>query len=107
MCVHMVGAILRVVFEDEDGGVIPVGAVRDSIHDAAERQIVIGHGGRGTRKVRTRAARVIVGQIQQDEGRQLELRPLVRLAGAHEGRELVQEFVGAKLVGIFGVEVRK
>jgi len=40
--VDVVATVLRVVFEDEDGGVVPVGAVRNGIDDAAERQVVVG-----------------------------------------------------------------
>ncbi len=32
MCVDMVGSILRVVFENEEGGIIPVGTMRDRLH---------------------------------------------------------------------------
>ena len=37
MSVDVVGAILRIVFEDEDGGVVPVGAMGIGVDDAAER----------------------------------------------------------------------
>ena len=35
MGVNVVGAILRVVFDHKDGGVVPVGAVRDGVDYAA------------------------------------------------------------------------
>src|ERR1700728_3902652 len=107
MGVDVVRAILRVVFEDKDGGVIPVRTMRNSIHNAAESVIVVGHGSRRARKVRRRAACVVDGYIQQNKGGHLKSRALILLAGANESGVLVQEFVGAKLVGIFRVEVRK
>ena len=42
MRVHVVGAVLRIVFEDEEGRVVPVRRVRDRLDGAAHRQIVIG-----------------------------------------------------------------
>src|SRR5215469_11436212 len=42
MGIHVVGSILGVVFEDEDGGIVPVGAVGDGIDDAANGEIVVG-----------------------------------------------------------------
>jgi hypothetical protein len=35
MSVDMIGAVLRVVFDDEDGSVVPVRAVRDGIDYSA------------------------------------------------------------------------
>src|SRR5215470_8459729 len=52
---------------------------------------------------RTRASGVIIGQVEQDELRQL-------LRGSlpfYEFVKLAEKFVGAKLVGIVGVEVGK
>src|ERR1700688_52597 len=48
---------------------------------------------------------MIVGKIEQNEGWQLKFGPFVCDTGVHEGTELIQEFVGAKLVGIIGVEI--
>ncbi len=42
MGVHMVGAVLRVIFEDEDRGVVPVRAVRYGFHYATHCEVVIG-----------------------------------------------------------------
>src|SRR5229473_1552910 len=105
MGVDVVAAVLGVVFEDEDGGVIPVGAVRDGVDYAAQGQIVVGDRGLGARAIRSRAAGVIVGEIEQHECGELELGVFFRFAGVNVGGEFVEEFVGAKLVGIVGVEI--
>ena len=63
MRVNVVGAILGVVFQNKDRGVIPIGAVRNGIDHAAERQVIVGNGGGRARQLGTRAAGVIVGQI--------------------------------------------
>ena len=41
MSVHVISAILSVVFENENGGVVPVGTVRDRLRHATDREIVI------------------------------------------------------------------
>src|SRR5258708_7473716 len=105
MGVDVVAAVLGVVFQDEDGGVVPVGAVRDSVDYAAQGQIVVGDRGLGARAIRSRAAGVIVGKIEQHEGGELELGVFFRFAGVNVGREFVEEFVGAELVGIVGIEI--
>ena len=71
MRIDVVGAILRVVFEDENGGVVPIRAVRNRIDDAAERQIVIGYRGLWRGLARRACLRVIVGQVEQGELRKL------------------------------------
>ena len=43
MGVDMIAAVLRVVFQNEDGGVLPIRAVGDGVDDAAQRQIVVRH----------------------------------------------------------------
>ena len=63
MRIHMVRAVLGVVFQNKDGRVLPVRAVGDRFDDASQRQVVIRNRGRRTRKMRTRAARMVVGQI--------------------------------------------
>ena len=103
MGVDVVGAVLGVVFDDEDRSVVPVGAVRDGLDDAAESEIVVGDGSRGTRSAGGGTVGVVVGEIEQDELRQLSSLPF--FAGANEIFEFVEEFVSAELVGIHGVEV--
>src|SRR5206468_3928710 len=67
MRIDVVGAILRVIFEDEDGSVIPVRAVRDGVDDTAKRQIIVGYVGGGTGAVGARASGMVVGKIEQYE----------------------------------------
>src|SRR5438552_7304 len=103
MRVDVIGAILSIVFEDENGCVVPVGAVRDRLHDAAQRKIIVSDGCGRARLARSGAAGVIVRQIEQYELRQLGSLPL--FLGANEASELVEKLVGAKLIRIFSVEV--
>src|ERR1019366_1089578 len=103
MSVNVVGAVLRIVFDDEDGGVVPVGTVGDGVDDAADRQIVVGDRGLRRGLAGTRASSVIVGQIEKRELRKF----FGGSFGFHELVELAEEFVGAELVGIVGIEVGK
>ena len=103
MRIDVIGAVLRVVFDDEDGGVVPVRAVGDGIDHAAERQIVVGDRGLRRGLAGTRASGVVVGQIEQRELRKF-------FGGSlrfHKLVELAQEFVGAELVGIIGIRSRE
>ena len=43
MGVDVIGAVLRIVFENEDGSIVPVRTVGNAVNDAAEREIVIGN----------------------------------------------------------------
>ena len=103
MGVDVIGAVLRVVFDHEDGSVVPVRAVGDGIDNAAEREVVIGDRGLRRGLARTRASGVVVGKVEQRE--------LRKLFGAslrfHKLVELAQEFVGAELVGIVGLKSGK
>ena len=101
----MVGAILGVVFDDEDRRVVPVRTVRDGFDHAADREIVVRDRGRRARLAGRRAVGVIVRQIEQDEGWQLG--SLAFFAGANKILKLVEEKVGAQLVRIFRVEIRE
>ena len=67
MGIDMIGAVLRVVFEDEDGGVVPVGAMRNGIDYAAEREIVIGDRSLRSWLASARASGVVVRQVEQRE----------------------------------------
>jgi len=60
-----------------------------------------------TRPIRARASGVVIGQVQQNKRWHLEIRTFVLLAGTNVGAKFVQEFVGPKLVGMIGVEIRK
>ena len=48
---------------------------------------------------------MIVREIQQNERRQLELGAFVFSTGACVGREFIEEFIGAELIGIVRVEI--
>ena len=58
VAVDVVGAVLAVVLDDEDGGVLPVLAVRDRVDDLAQGEIVVGHPGLGV----GRPAGVVAGE---------------------------------------------
>ena len=103
MSVDMVGAVLGIVFENEDGSVFPVGAVRDSIDQAADGEIVIGHRGLWSGHAGSSAGGVIVGKAEHHEVR--ELFATARLTGFDEAVELVQEFISAQLVRIVNPEI--
>jgi hypothetical protein len=50
MGVDMVGTVLGVVFEDEDGGLAPDGTVGDMVYQPAQGQVIVcdlGDGGIG------------------------------------------------------------
>src|SRR2546426_6997435 len=107
MSVNVVGTILSIVLDYKDDGIVTTWPVRDRIHYATERQVVIRHGGGGARQARARASGVIVGQVEQYERGQLKFRAFVGLPGVDVGPELAQEFVGAELIGVVGLEVGK
>ena len=110
MSVDVVGSVLSVVFHDEGGSVIPIGTARDSLDYAAEGKIVVRDRSGGTRLACGGAMGVVVGQIEQDERRQLTslaFPSLAFLPSANEAVKFIQKFVGAKLVRILGVEVGK
>ena len=48
MRVHMVPAILRVVFQDEKRGVFPEGRVGDGLDGSANGKVIVGDGGFGS-----------------------------------------------------------
>ena len=47
MGIDVVGSVLGVVFEDENGGIVPIGAVGDGVDDSADGEIVVGNGSGG------------------------------------------------------------
>src|SRR5882762_3270597 len=98
----MVSSILGVVFQDENCGVVPVGAVRDRFDDAPESEVVAGHRRGRSGLPRARAAGVVVGQVQDDEARKLPALPF--LLGPNESLEFVEKLVGAQLIGVVDVE---
>src|SRR5581483_223956 len=103
--VHVVGAVLRVVFNDENGRVIPVRTVGDGFDYSTHRKIVVGDRSCRARLLRRGTVRVIVREVEQYERRQLVAVSVV--SSPNETFKFVQELVGAELVGILRVEVRK
>src|SRR5215468_9155148 len=98
----MVGPVLRIIFEDEDGRVIPVGAVGDGIDDASYCEIIVGDRSGGARLALGAAGSVIVWQAQEKElGHPVQ----VFSTQGNEAVEFVQKFVGAKLIGIRNLKV--
>src|ERR1700742_1439561 len=95
----MVGAILGVIFKDENGGIAPVRRVTDDIDHSADGIVVVRYLQRWRPKScnsRTEAAVVIVWQAKQRE---------VRQAGdSHVSLPLVDE-VGIGVVLVESAEV--
>ena len=104
--IDVIGAILCVIFQDENRSVLPERAVRDGIDHTAQSEIVVRDIRGWPRFVRARAACVVVRQVQQDERWQLKFRPLVSFVGANVGAKLIQEFIRSHLVGVIGIKVR-
>src|SRR5579862_121177 len=105
--VDMVGTVLGIIFENEDSRIVPIGAVRNGVDHSPQSQIVIGHRCGGARPVGTRAPGVIIWKIEQHKGWKLKIIAFVRSSRTNVGPEFIQKFIGAELVGIVGVEVRK
>src|SRR5512132_4298034 len=99
MRIDVVRAVLRVVFQHEYRGVLPVSAVRDRVDDPAEREIVVGnHRARGPRVARG-PPRVIVTDADDGELRQRSV--------AFELLKLLEPDVDAPLVLDAEIEWRK
>src|SRR5271165_4724736 len=93
MGIDVVGAILGVVLQDEDGCVVPVRAVRYGVNHSANGQVIVSDRCGGTRLAFRSAGGVVVRQSQEDELRQ---RVLTGFARGQKSVELVQELIGAK-----------
>src|SRR6185437_17075087 len=100
--VDVIAAVLRVIFEEEDGGVIPVRRVRDGFDEAANGEVIVGDGGFGRGAAGPGAGGVIVGEAQGDVAGHG-----VRAGGAvaDPAVEVAEEDVHADLVGHPDVEV--
>ena len=71
MGIHVIRAVLRVIFEDEDGRFVPITAARDRFDDPPERRIILrDHRARRTR-ARPRGCRMVVPQPDDVQLRQL------------------------------------
>ena len=95
----MVLAVLRVIFGHEDGHVFPERAVREQLHQLAQRQVVIRHVGStiGESILRARVGGMIVREPDVDELWQ-------RFLAAYEFIEFFPELGEAILVGDVGIE---
>src|SRR6266850_746156 len=40
--VNMVGTILRIILKNEEGGIVPIRAVRDRVNDASDGEVIVG-----------------------------------------------------------------
>jgi hypothetical protein len=69
--VDVIGTVLGIVLGDHDPRVFPVAAVGHDLDHASERGVVVGHRRRGGRRARTGAGRVVVGQANDRQGRQV------------------------------------
>src|ERR1039458_5084450 len=105
MCIDVIGAILRVILEDEDGRVSPIGAAGNGFHHASHSEIIVRDGGVRRGRSRTGPGRVVVRQAQEHKAWQLLSH--ASFAGMNENSKLTQKLVGAELVGIAYIEVRK
>src|SRR5271166_5079723 len=69
MRVHMIGAVLRVVFDHEDCGVLPDGALADRFHQLAYCVVVVGYLSQRALYIGTVSLRVIVHETYGHKGR--------------------------------------
>ena len=99
----MVGAVLSIVFDDEDGGVVPVRAVGDGVNDTTHGQVIVCNAGLGRGRAGLGSSGVVVRKPNQTEGGQRFA--FAGLTGGDEVGEFAQEFVGAELIGILNFEV--
>ena len=67
--IHVVGAVLRVVLQHEDGGARPEAALRNRLHQHPQRVVVIGGHGEGGELACLRAVGVIVAQPHEHQPR--------------------------------------
>ena len=65
--VDVIGAVLSVIFENENRRIVPVGTVRDRLHHATDREVIIGDACGWAGLSRSGAVGVIVGQIKKNE----------------------------------------
>jgi hypothetical protein len=104
MSIHVVAAILRVIFEDEEGRVVPERRVRNGFDGAANRKVIVGHRRLRRRSAGTRARRVIVAQPQKDEVRH---GVFALFLFRNPALQMAQEDFDAHLVGHAQFEVRR
>jgi hypothetical protein len=97
--IDVIGAVLGVVFNDEDGGGGPGGAVGDGVNQHAHGVIVIGVVGEWRESAGRGALSMIVTHAEDGH--------LRHFAGSIEFLPLTDEFFGAIDVGVFEIEVAR
>ena len=98
MRVHVIGAVLRVVLQNEDRRILPVPAGGDRFDDPAQRQVVLRDHGARRRIACARVGRMVPSQAQDREARQIAV--LFKLP------KLLQPDVHAAAIGGHQVEGR-
>src|SRR5580698_5818372 len=96
MGIDVVGSVLCVVLEDEEGGVVPVGAAGDGFNGAPDGEIVVCDACFRRAPAWTGAESMVVRQAQHDEGRHLVL---AFFALFYPDIEMSEELVDAELIG--------
>src|ERR1035438_1569243 len=94
--IHVVGTVLGVVFEDENGRIGPKARFRDALDQLADGVVVIGGGGERGDLAGGGAGSVVVGEAHYNQAR--------HIAGLLIFGELVEEDLGPLDVGIAEVE---
>ncbi len=64
MSIDVVRAILGVIFNHENGSVLPKLAEADGFDNAAQGQVVVGHQSEGRQLANLRAGGMVIGQPQ-------------------------------------------
>src|SRR5882724_10670767 len=85
--IYVIGAVLSVIFQHENRGVIPVRAVGNRFNYTAYRQIIVGDRSSGARGSGFGTVGVIVGQVKQNKLWQLS--SLAFLASADESFKFI------------------
>ena len=99
MGVHVVGAVLRVVLEDEDGRLRPEAALRDGLDEPAEGDVVLGHHRARGERSRPRPVGVVAAEVEDVEAGQA--------AVLLEAPELLEPGVDALVVRDVEIEGRE
>src|SRR5262249_836694 len=92
----MIGAILRIVFENEDRAVPPESGLRDRLHNHAQSMIVVGDWSERRQLAALRSLSMVRTEAQQDQRRQL--------AALFVLGELTQEHLGPLAIRIIQIQ---
>ena len=97
MGIHVIGAVLGVVLDDEDGGVLPELALAHRLDHAAQRQIVVGDHGASASACRPACRRC-------DRWARRKMVSRGKLPSFSKRVQFLDEAVGPFLVGIIQIE---